>query len=170
MKIRWLILPFIIVFALFAAAKVAAQQLDLSTIDVPALVSDWTQLVPIAIAFLAPMLLGWLKRQIIVESTLPDGTIVKTLPKWFPKWAPYVLAPLMIWLADLSMQLLGGGPGMSPWLLALLAPLPTWLREGADQIKKINSGANPYVITIPDTGGPIIYTDDPRLVERPQNG
>ncbi|MCZ7556789.1 MAG: hypothetical protein M5R41_10360 [Bacteroidia bacterium] len=170
MKSRLFLFIVVCAIAVLAAIEAAAQQLpDISAIDLPALIGDWTQLVPVAIAFLAPMILGWLKRQLIIETTLSDGTIVKSLPKWFPKWAPYVAAPLLIWLADLCVQVLGGGPGVSPWILALLMPLPTWLRDGADQIRKIAGGVNQYVLNVPAAGGPIIYTDDPRLVERPQS-
>lgn len=170
MKSRLFLFLVLCALALFAAVEAVAQQLpDISTIDLPALIGDWTQLIPIAVAFLAPMVLGWLKRQLIIETISPDGTIVKSLPKWFPKWAPYVVAPLLIWLADLCVQVLAGGPGVSPWILALLMPLPTWLRDGADQVKKIAAGANQYILNAPASGGPIIPSDDPRLADRPRS-
>lgn len=137
--------------------------------EVPAVVvSDWTQLVPVAMAFLAPVLLGWLKKLIIVETVRPDGTVVKSLPKWFPKWAPLVVAPLLMFLSDYMTQLLGG-PGLSPLLLTLLVPVSTWLREVGDQVKKLGSGVSPYIITVPAGGAPYVYDVDPRIADRPQS-
>lgn len=134
------------------------------TITLPAVLTDWTQLIPIVVAVLAPALLGLLKRALLHEVIEPDGTIVQVLPKWFPKWLPLLLAPALIWVSDLLMTWLGGSPGTSAWVLALLTPLPTWLREIGDQLRKVKNGESHTVVKLVSTGQPPY---DPRIADRP---
>ncbi len=103
--------------------------------DTVTLPGDWMSLIPLAMAFLAPMLVGWIKKQLFTPVKQPDGSVVQVLPKWFPKWTPLVLAPVLIIASDLLVKLLGGD-GVSPVMLALLSPWPTYIREIGDQFKK----------------------------------
>jgi len=151
----------LLVLIFFAGLPVALMAQEVITI--PVNVSDWTQLIPIVVAVLAPMALGWLKRALLQEVIEPDGSVVAVLPRWFPKWLPLLLAPAMIWIADLLMTWIGGSPGVSPWILALLMPLPTWLREVGDQVRKAKSGASHSVVKLITTNPPV----DPRIADRP---
>jgi hypothetical protein len=148
-----------------AVTATPATPVDLSNLDIPALVQDWTQLVPIVLAFLLPLILGWLKKQVLREVVQPDGSVVLVLPKWFPKWAPHVLGPVLLILADLVTRL-SGGPGVSPWMLALLLPVATWLREVGDQAKKVFTGQVHRVVSLV-APGPGLVPNDPRVADRP---
>jgi len=118
------------------------------TVEIPTNISRWTELIPIAIAVLSPLLLGWLKRVLIVRRVDKNGVVVKELPTWFPKWLPLILGPLLIWLADFLVRWLAGAPGIDPYVLLLLSPLPTWLRELGDQYKKFRKGAATQVVDV----------------------
>jgi hypothetical protein len=152
-----------LLIALVLFAGMPAVLMAQEVITIPVDISDWAQLIPVVVAVLAPLALGWVKRLLLREVIEPDGSVVAVLPGWFPKWLPLLLAPAMIWVADLLVTWVGGSPGISPWILALLMPLPTWLREIADQVRKAKSGESHSVVKLITTDPPF----DPRIADRP---
>ena len=119
-----------------------------TVVELPADYSDWTQWLPVLVAVIAPALLGLLKKMLFREQQLEDGSVIVTLPAWFPKWLPLVLAPALVWLSDLLLQFLAGSPGLSPWVLVLLSSMPTYIREVADQLKRVYRGDSDQVVEL----------------------
>lgn len=116
---------------------------------VPAVSIDvWTQLIPVALAFVLPLILGAVKKLIIIEEVQYDGVIVYKLPAWFPKWLPMVLVPVIVFGADMLTQLLTGSPGLSPYVLAVLPPITSWLYNVAEQVRKASTGQTSLVVKV----------------------
>lgn len=111
--------------------------------------SRWENLIPVAMAIIAPMLIGVIKKAVMVTETLPDGRTVAVLPKWMPKWAPLLIAPALVWLADLLVNIVTDrAAGLPTWVVVLLSTLPTYIRDAADQFKKWLSGEDMRTVTL----------------------
>jgi len=143
MKLFKVLFALLLTLLVLPVVAVAQQVVELPKVSIV----DWTQLIPVALSFVLPLILGAVKKLIIIETTTPEGIVVYTLPKWFPKWLPLVLAPVLILAADMLTQLATGNPGINPYLLVTVFPAITaWIYNIAEQIRKAGTGQSTQVV------------------------
>jgi hypothetical protein len=95
--------------------------------------SIWTQLLPLLITGLVPLLIA------LTKLALP----------MVPKWLPPILAPLLGLVLGYVESLLTAG-NFNPLNMALYGALGVWLREVVDQLKKL---ATTIPAALPPTTG-----------------
>ncbi|HOJ03277.1 MAG TPA: hypothetical protein PK916_04665 [Bacteroidota bacterium] len=106
---------------------------------------------PWALSLVTPLLLGLLKKLLLVKTQQvdEDGNVIEIyeLPVWFPKWLPMLLNPLLNWLALWLTSLATGGE-VSAAMVAVLMLASSFIYNVYEQIFKVATGTNNRVVKI----------------------
>lgn len=139
------ILFFVVIAALFPALALAQD------VPFPTNPQSLTDFLPWLISLSTPLLLGLLKKLLLVKTvqTMEDGSelVVYSLPAWFPKWLPMLINPALN-LAQTWLLSLATGGDVSPVMVGILTMASAFFYNVYEQIFKVATGASSRVVKV----------------------